>query len=88
MKNLIVVAFDDPYFNYFISFYNSIQENYSDHPVIHAYYKGNNEKIMQFIDQKDNVVYKKYREFKFDYDISLGAVGSPIIYFKYFLWTD
>jgi len=88
MKNLIVLTFDDPFFKYFISFYNSIKQNYQNHPIIYAYYDGDNEDIINYLNHKENVVYKKYKNFEFGFEINLGVVGNPKIYFKYFLWTN
>ena len=88
MKNLIVVTFDDEYFKYFVSFCNSIKKNYPDHPLIHAYYDGADEKILNYLESKENIEYRKYEDFAFTFDVNLGVVPSQKIYFKYFLWSD
>jgi lipopolysaccharide biosynthesis glycosyltransferase len=56
--------------------------------LIYVYYDGNNEKIIHYINQKENVIYKKYKNFDLDFDVNYGVVKSDKTYFKYFLWTD
>jgi lipopolysaccharide biosynthesis glycosyltransferase len=89
MNNCIFITFNNDYLQYAKSCLNSIKKNYPNHPVILVLYDGNDASILEFLKSFDNL---QILDHAFDFsqtnELTLGVVGSQMVYVRYLLWTS
>lgn len=86
MNNCIFTVVDVNYEKYARACFNSIVENYPQHPEVLIYYEELSDDFKSFVEGLDNfrLVYKE----TFDINgLNLGPVGNKIVYKRYLLWT-
>jgi len=90
MKNAIFLAFDDKHWHYFIRLFNSIQENYPNHPILLIHYSSLNNNRIKWLRNKKNVKLYITKNLPKDFNYSWyhRDVQSKMVYFKYMLWTN
>jgi len=90
MNNAIFMAFDDKHFYYFIRLYNSLNENYPDHPIILAHYEGIQPSRVEWLKSRKDI--RLYLNTELPPELTTQyyhkAVPSKLVYFKYLLWTE
>lgn len=93
MKNCIFLSFDDLYFNYAKACINSIKSNFPNHPLILAHYLGNNQNILDFLNETERLsrINHCLVQSKND-DFNLEHLGLPYSYnrkyHRFILWED
>jgi lipopolysaccharide biosynthesis glycosyltransferase len=90
MDNAIFLAFDDKHWHYFIHLYNSLQENYPDHPTLLVHYNGWDYFKTSWLSKRPDI--RLYSSTKLPIDLIShwyhDAVPSKMVYYKYLLWTE
>lgn len=90
MNNAIFLAFDDKHWHYFIHLYNSLQENYPNHPVLLVHYSGWDCLKSDWLSKRSDI--KLFHNTKLTVNIIThwyhDAIPSKMVYFKYLLWTS
>lgn len=90
MNNAIFTAFDDNHFFYFIRLYNSLNENYPNHPNIIVHYEGKNTDRINWLKSRKDI--RLFLNTELSVNLTSlhfhKAVPSKLVYFKYLLWTN
>jgi lipopolysaccharide biosynthesis glycosyltransferase len=90
MNNAIFVAFDNNHWHHFIHLYNSLQENYPDHPILLVHFAGWNPDMIEWLKAQKDIRFYPTRDLTINL-VSPGyhkAVPSKMVYYKYLLWTN
>lgn len=90
MTNAIFVAFDDHHWHYFTRLYNSLQDNYPNHPTLLVHYDGFDSVRAEWLRKRSDI--RLFLHPKLSINLNSmhyhKAVQSRMVYFKYLLWTD
>jgi len=89
MTNCIFTAVDRNYENYARACFNSLEENYPDHPIVLVFYEDLSEEFKEFVSKKNmfKLEHMKHNIW-LENEFNLGPVGKGIVYIRYLLWTD
>lgn len=90
MNNAIFVAFDHNHWHHFIHLYNSLQENYPEHPILLVHFAGWNPDMIEWLKSRSDVRFYPTQDIAINL-IAPGyhkAVPSKLVYYKYLLWTN
>lgn len=83
------MTFDDRFSRLAIACLKSIKKNYPKHPRLFIYYDGNDARILKLLRRVPNAEMVPSIEIPGISDnLSLGEVGSPTVYYRYFVWGD
>lgn len=89
MTNCIFTTVDRNYENYARACFNSLEENYPDHPIVLVFYEDLSEEFKEFVEKKNNFKLELINyDLCFGEEFNLGPVGNKIVYVRYLLWTD
>ena len=87
LSNCIFTVVDENYEEYARACFNSIVENYTNHPKVLVYHNNLTEEFKSFVSRLNGfeLVYKEM----FDVSkLNLGPVDNKNVYMRYFLWTS
>jgi lipopolysaccharide biosynthesis glycosyltransferase len=90
MNNAIFIALDDRHWHYFMHCYNSILDNYPNHPKLLVHYSGWRKERISWLSYREDIrlYLKQDLPKEFSYSWYHEEVPSKMVYFKYLLWTD
>jgi len=90
MNNAIFIALDDRHWHYFMHCYNSLLDNYPNHPILLVHYSGWRKERIDWLSYREDIrlYLKQDLPKEFSYRWYHEEVPSKMVYFKYLLWTN
>jgi len=90
MNNAIFIALDDHHWQYFMHCYNSLVDNYPNHPKLLVHYSGWRKERITWLSYREDIKLYLKRDLpkEFSYSWYHEEVPSKMVYYKYLLWTS